>query len=114
MKKATPSTIRRELSPAAMQITFADGPASFAQHFIQDLVNSSVLLSEDWENLPDQARKNLLKCCTKDNLLESMVRQGLLTAYQAERIDAGTTHGLILGNYRVLDRLGAGGAGTVF
>src|SRR5207249_4775363 len=38
----------------------------------------------------------------------------LLTAYQAERIAAGTTFGLILGNYRVLERLGTGGMGVVF
>src|SRR5690606_27383029 len=38
----------------------------------------------------------------------------LLTTYQADRIEAGTIHGLVLGNYRVLDRLGAGGMGVVF
>src|SRR5260370_41057289 len=47
-------------------------------------------------------------------LLAQLVSQNLLTPYQAERIIAGTTFGLILGNYRVLDRLGAGGMGIVF
>ena len=37
-----------------------------------------------------------------------------MTEYQADRIAAGTVHGLILGSYRVLDRLGAGGMGVVF
>src|SRR5205085_1802871 len=37
-----------------------------------------------------------------------------LTKYQADRIRAGTTYGLVLGNYRVLDRLGAGGMAVVF
>ena len=42
------------------------------------------------------------------------MENALLTEYQAARIDAGKTLGLILGNYRVLDRLGAGGMGVVF
>src|SRR5439155_6716906 len=33
---------------------------------------------------------------------------------QAARVRAGTTFGLILGNYRVLERLGAGGMAVVF
>jgi serine/threonine protein kinase len=43
-----------------------------------------------------------------------LVQHGLLTEYQAGRVEAGTTYGLIFGNYRVLDRLGAGGMGVVF
>jgi response regulator RpfG family c-di-GMP phosphodiesterase len=44
----------------------------------------------------------------------ALVEDGLLTAYQANRVLAGTVHGLVLGNYRVIDRLGAGGMGVVF
>src|SRR5205085_12626789 len=43
-----------------------------------------------------------------------LVRHGLLTPYQAARVEAGTLFGLILGNYRILDRIGAGGMGVVF
>jgi hypothetical protein len=51
-----------------------------------------------------------LSCHTdEDQLLAQLVDQKLLTEYQAGRISAGTTFGLILGNYRVLGRLGAGG-----
>jgi response regulator RpfG family c-di-GMP phosphodiesterase len=39
---------------------------------------------------------------------------GLLTEHQAARIERGHRFGLILGNYRVLQRLGAGGASVVF
>src|SRR5262245_27838734 len=48
------------------------------------------------------------------NLGQSLVTAGLLTDYQLDRIIAGTTHGLLLGNYRVLDRLGSGSMGVVF
>jgi response regulator RpfG family c-di-GMP phosphodiesterase len=44
----------------------------------------------------------------------ALAAAGLLTDYQVDRVLAGTTHGLVLGNYRVLDRLGAGGMGVVF
>jgi serine/threonine protein kinase/CheY-like chemotaxis protein len=39
---------------------------------------------------------------------------GKLTSYQAERVGDRRFEGLLLGNYEVLDRLGAGGMGTVF
>ena len=45
---------------------------------------------------------------------QALVQAGLLTDYQLGRVLAGSTHGLVLGNYRVLERLGAGGMGVVF
>ena len=47
-------------------------------------------------------------------MLPLLVKHNLLTDYQAARVDAGTTFALILGSYRVLDRIGAGGMGIVF
>src|SRR5215213_1491858 len=45
----------------------------------------------------------------------SMVRDGVITPYQAQRLLRGDTRGLrIAGKYRVLDRLGGGGIGQVF
>ena len=43
-----------------------------------------------------------------------LVERGLLTGYQAEQIFAGNAHFLLLGQYRILDALGAGGMGRVF
>jgi len=47
-------------------------------------------------------------------LIETMVHQGLLTEYQLSRLLAGQTFGLILGNYRIVERIGAGGMGVVY
>jgi response regulator RpfG family c-di-GMP phosphodiesterase/tRNA A-37 threonylcarbamoyl transferase component Bud32 len=50
----------------------------------------------------------------EDALGTALVQAGLLTSYQLDRVIAGSTHGLMLGNYRVLERLGAGSMGVVF
>jgi response regulator RpfG family c-di-GMP phosphodiesterase/serine/threonine protein kinase len=85
-----------------------------AQAMLRSLVASALVLPEDWETLPEAVQDELLGCQDSDVLLGQLIEHGLLTEYQAARIDAGSTFGLVLGNYRVLDRLGAGGMGVVF
>src|SRR5947209_4844321 len=61
------------------------------------------------------ARREQLERYTSPTALgAALVEAGLLTAYQASRVLADKLHGLVLGNYRVLDRLGAGGMAVVF
>jgi hypothetical protein len=87
---------------------------SEAQGLLQELLTSSLIRSKDWSTLPDAIREDLTRHTERNKLLAHLIEQKLLTEYQAGRIEAGTTFGLILGNYRVLDRLGAGGMGIVF
>jgi response regulator RpfG family c-di-GMP phosphodiesterase len=88
--------------------------ANPAQELLAQLLDSSLVLAEDWENLPSPVRTTVRECTDISTLLSLLQEPGLLTEYQAGRIAAGTTHGLILGNYRVLDRLGVGAMGVVF
>src|SRR6266851_1237561 len=88
--------------------------ASGAQLLLQELLTSSLIRAVDWRGLPAAIQEELGRHTDPQELLAQLVAQNLLTPYQAQRIGAGTTFGLILGNYRVLDHLGAGGMGIVF
>src|SRR5713226_4575421 len=85
-----------------------------AQLLLQELLASSLIRAVDWRGLPGAIQEELGRHTDPQELLAQLVSQNLVTPYQAERIIAGTTFGLILGNYRVLDRLGAGGMGIVY
>lgn len=56
------------------------------------------------------------KATPKDaqELIRELVRAHLLTKYQAQEVYLGRARSLILGNYTILDRIGAGGMGQVF
>jgi len=47
-------------------------------------------------------------------LIEALVSQGQLNDYQVGRLLAGQTFGLVLGHYRIVDRIGSGGMGVVY
>src|SRR5262245_10893133 len=89
-----------------------DPPA--AQELLRDLLASSLILPEDWYALRAPVREDIAHGRSQTELLDRLVEYGLLTNYQAGRIESGSTFGLLLGSYRVLDRLGAGGMGVVY
>src|SRR5262245_47608028 len=60
------------------------------------------------------AADHVTEFMTPEALANALLQAGLLTPYQADRILAGSTHGMVLGNYRVMERLGAGSMGVVF
>src|SRR5262249_5511120 len=85
-----------------------------AQSLVEEWIHESLGLAEDWKTLSPEDRERLLCCPDAEVALSLLVEKGLLTEYQAGRISAGTLFGLVLGNYRVLDRIGAGGMAVVF
>ena len=99
-------------APARPTTDLGHGPP--AQALLRDLLGSSIILAEDWEGLPGRVRSEVQSCSDRDTVLPLLVRHSLLTEYMAARVYAGDLFGLVLGNYRVLDRIGAGGMGVVF
>src|SRR5256885_1421818 len=81
---------------------------------LQRLVETGVIHLEDWQALEEDARQNILAAETLEELLASLVEIGLLTEYQASRVLTGSAQQLVLGPYRILDRIGAGGMGIVY
>lgn len=81
---------------------------------IEEMLESSLVLKEDWHRLSEEVRNHILQARDEDVALALLTEYKLLTPYQVDRIKAGTTYGLVLGNYRVLERIGAGGMGVVF
>ena len=81
---------------------------------LRRLLAQSLVPPEDLENLAAPNRDYVTASPDADALLDRLQQHQLLTSYQVGRVRSGKANGLILGNYRVLDRLGAGGMGVIY
>ena len=111
--------MRSELKPPPShhwERTIYCDPASAASHdFIDELLANRYIHSEDWKQLSPAVQQRLLgarasagtccRCWSSTICFPSTRRPASIP---------GTTFGLVLGNYRILDRLGAGGMAVVF
>jgi eukaryotic-like serine/threonine-protein kinase len=80
------------------------------QRFLENIRRSGLLTAAELrsalQRLPETNRGKVVA--------RALVTWGLLTRFQAELLLAGRTSGFTLGQYRILDRIGAGGMGQVF
>ena len=83
------------------------------ENFLRHLADSGVLPVEDTDRLNADVPKAKRSQDAKE-LARDLVRQNKLTKFQAEALYNGISKGLVLGNYVLLDKIGAGGGGMVF
>jgi response regulator RpfG family c-di-GMP phosphodiesterase len=104
----TPPGLESDLLPTSRPATAAGLSLT---EFVARLLESSLLSAQEIEefltNHPGFEEDDTA------GVVEALVGQGLLTAYQVGRLVAGHTFGLVLGNYRIVERIGAGGMGVV-
>lgn len=85
-----------------------------SQALLQDLLEAEIIAEEDWRVLDDGTREELWGMADPAALLHRLVDRSVLTGYQADHAEAGSLAGLMLGPYRVLQRLGSGAMGVVY
>lgn len=83
------------------------------ENFLRHLSDSGLLTAEETNRLDAQIPKDKRSQDAKE-LARDLVRQNKLTQFQAQALYSGKSKGLILGNYILLDKIGAGGMGMVF
>ncbi len=85
-----------------------------AQTFLGNLLNWQLLTPDMIEPFLESRADRLGEYVGEVELGKALVEEGYLTRYQLDRALSGRIHGLILGNYRVLDQVGKGGMGSVY
>jgi serine/threonine-protein kinase len=83
------------------------------EQFLKILAETGILSADDLTRL-DQKIPGDSRDQDAQNLARELVRKNKLTLYQARAVYQGKPKGLTLGNYVVLDKIGAGGMGMVF
>jgi serine/threonine protein kinase len=105
--------IGRPLSDrAAADPSAGDGSAELADpdEFMRSLLQTGIIGPEELDG-------EVLRVPTTEGVLglsRALRSSGRLTAYQAAVLRQRKSHALVIGNYLILDKLGAGGMGTVF
>ena len=82
--------------------------------FINDLLDQSIVLPEEWDELDSGVKENVFSSLSQDEAVKKLENLHLITSFQSEAIRKGYSRELRLGQYRILGMLGRGGMGIVY
>lgn len=112
--------VRSDASPdavllSAQAVTSGENPAApsetlTVEQFVAQLKSAGIVADEDWSSL----EAAIGAATDGHDLANRLVARGTLTSFQAQLVAQGKIRGLVLGEYIVLDRIGAGGMGQVY
>ncbi len=94
--------------------THTPAPENVTPLLLRRLIACGVVPVEDFDALSPADRQPVESAADDSALLAALLAKHLITEFQAERVRTGRLHGLVLGNYRLLDRIGVGGMGIVY
>lgn len=81
------------------------------EEFLRNLIDSTLLSQEEIATILGPSRQSTLD---DEALAERLIAAGKLTRFQADAVRERRFEEIVIGNYQVLDRLGAGAMGTVY
>ncbi len=85
-----------------------------ALNLLRELLDLQLLEPGSLRDFLAKPVEKLATLTTRERAGNALAHAGLLTIYQRDRVVSSNTFGLVLGQYRVLDRLGGGTVGVVF
>ncbi len=85
-----------------------------AREFLAEVIGSGLLGPETVQAFIAKVGDRLPELVTRERAAEALTNHGFLTRFQRERALSGHLFGMVLGGYRVLDRISSGSVGIVF